>query len=363
MGYAHIFVSGAPTRPSSQRKRVLLYDILRVFAILCVVLCHCAELAYTSRNSWSYSLLHFVGRLGVPVFLFLTGALVMSKEFDSSEMVGRFYRHNLLGLLMTIEIWVVLYCLWMSWYGGAEISVGLYLKYALFFEAVPFAHWWYIPTIMSIYVVVPLVASGIAALSGDDDKVHLAIKLVLGFSLFVNFVIPSYNRFTFLGGLPSVGTQLVGSVFGPYITYIVTGLLILRREVLQGVPTKMLAALFILTSTCAAIEGHLTGDLWYDSIFLLSAAAALVELSRRLIAAPSTHLSALMGLLSKCSFGVFLVHMPVRDSVSRLFTVSPGFGNTVLLYLATAVLSFAIVMLVWFATARVAWLRRALLDA
>lgn len=354
------------TCSASPRRRVPLYDILRVFAILCVVLCHCVELAYVSRNSWSYSLLHFVGRLGVPTFLFLTGALVMSKDFNSSARVSRFYRHNLLGLLVTVEIWVVLYCLWMSLGGGVEITVDMFLRYALFIEAVPFVHWWYIPTILSIYVVVPLIASGIRVLGGEEGKVHLAIRVALGFSLCVNFVIPSFNRFASLLGLPSVGTQLVGSVLGPYLTYIVIGLLILRQNVLRSVPATALTVLFALSSACAVVEGRLTGDLWYDSFFLLSAAVALVELSRRLTGGLLTP-KPLMELLSACSFGVFLVHLPVRELVSPRLTVlpglSPGIVGTALLFLVVVVLSFAIVLVVWFVTARVAWLRRALLDA
>ena len=350
------------TCSASPRRRVPLYDTLRVFAILCVVLCHCVELAYGSSGSLSYSVLHLVGRLGVPVFFFLTGALVMSKRFDSTEGVVRFYRHNLLGLLVTAEVWVALYCLWLK-SRGVEISAGMYLRYALFLESVPYAHWWYVPTILSIYVIVPLVASGIRALCGDDGKVHPAIWVALGFSLCVNFAIPSYNRFASLLGLPSVGTQLVGSVLGPYLTYIFVGLLILRGRVLQKVPAVVLVVLAALSSTLAVIEGWLAGDLWYDSLFLLVASVSLVELSRRLVLGPSGRLSELLGLLSRCSFGVFLVHLSVRDLVAPWFVASPGLGSTALLFVVVSVLSFAIVLAVWFATGRVGWLRRALLDA
>ena len=352
------------TCSASPRRRVPLYDILRVFAILCVLLCHCVELAYGSSGSLSYSVLHLVGRLGVPVFFFLTGALVMSKRFDSTEGVVRFYRHNLLGLLVTAEVWVALYCLWLK-SRGVEISAGMYLRYALFLESVPYAHWWYVPTILSIYVIVPLVASGIRALCGDDGKVHPAVLVALGFSLLVNFAIPTCNRFAPLLGLPSIGTQLVGSVLGPYLSYIVTGLLILRKRVLQRVPAIALVVLFALSAVCAVIEGWLAGDLWYDSLFLLVASSSLVELSRRLVTGPSgrSSISELLGLLSKCSFGVFLVHVPVRDLVAPWLAAELGIGSMALLFLVVTALSFAIVLVAWFATARAAWLRRALLDA
>lgn len=85
-------------------ERVPLYDIIRIFAILCVVLCHSSEVAYLPLVSIPYAVLHFIGRLGVPLFFFLTGALVLSKRFDSPEGIRRFYTHNLIGLLVTAEI-------------------------------------------------------------------------------------------------------------------------------------------------------------------------------------------------------------------------------------------------------------------
>lgn len=107
-------------------KRVPLYDVLRIIAILFVVLCHCSEYVYLPHNSLPYSVLHFLGRLGVPLFFFLTGALVMSKEFDSRQTVKRFYSHNLLGLVTTAEVWIAIYCLLLNVQGGAGDNRGIH---------------------------------------------------------------------------------------------------------------------------------------------------------------------------------------------------------------------------------------------
>lgn len=68
-------------------KRIQSYDMARTFAILCVVLCHSVEFAYSNINymnlseiSQVFRIIFFtVGRLGVPIFLFLTGALTLKK--------------------------------------------------------------------------------------------------------------------------------------------------------------------------------------------------------------------------------------------------------------------------------------------
>ena len=65
------------------RGRIVSFDVIRLIAISCVVLCHSVETVYKASNlSLGYGLAHYLGRLGVPLFLFLTGALIINKEFD-----------------------------------------------------------------------------------------------------------------------------------------------------------------------------------------------------------------------------------------------------------------------------------------
>lgn len=67
-------------------KRIIFLDYIRSFAILCVLLMHTTERVYTlnamtlaqeSMHSRIFSVSLFtVGRLGVPIFFFLTGFLM-----------------------------------------------------------------------------------------------------------------------------------------------------------------------------------------------------------------------------------------------------------------------------------------------
>ena len=73
------------------KKRIINLDIARTFAILCVVLCHSVECVYKMNlqewNSYSNTsniikiILFTIGRLGVPIFLLLTGYLTLNKNF------------------------------------------------------------------------------------------------------------------------------------------------------------------------------------------------------------------------------------------------------------------------------------------
>lgn len=101
------------------KKRIVQYDISRTFAILCVILCHSVETIYNfnkegcnllSSQSRIFMFFSFtIGRLGVPIFLFLSGALLLKKQINTDEDALKFYKKNLIPLIIVNSIWVIVY--------------------------------------------------------------------------------------------------------------------------------------------------------------------------------------------------------------------------------------------------------------
>lgn len=94
-------------------QRIQWIDMVRGIAILCVILCHVTENIY-QLNVDSISLLDFpskifvfsaftCGRLGVPLFLFISGYLLLDRHYGM-EGCCKFWKKNLLSLLITVEI-------------------------------------------------------------------------------------------------------------------------------------------------------------------------------------------------------------------------------------------------------------------
>ncbi len=100
------------------RQRVIWLDYARALAIICVVITHttervynlsAAELLQNTGYSRIFAISMFtIGRLGVPIFFFLTGFLVLGKEYNGEKAIN-FYAQNVGGLLITTEIWILLY--------------------------------------------------------------------------------------------------------------------------------------------------------------------------------------------------------------------------------------------------------------
>lgn len=83
-------------------KRIVYLDIARTLAIILVIFCHAVETIYkmnifewNSINIWSkiFKTAAFtVGRLGVPIFLFISGQLLLRKNIETGEDCLKFYK-------------------------------------------------------------------------------------------------------------------------------------------------------------------------------------------------------------------------------------------------------------------------------
>lgn len=107
-----------------------------------------------------------LGRSGVPIFLLLSGYLLLGKEYDDKEILW-FYKSNLFSLLLTWEIWTFLYNLFLMWYKAKPFDVGTYLRNVLFLQKIDLNHTWYIPMIVGMYIFLPYLANILHMISSN----------------------------------------------------------------------------------------------------------------------------------------------------------------------------------------------------
>ena len=125
----------------SAKKRTLYLDVARVAAIVSISLNHAVNrtfqnyqgqqeefLAIPLASSVVKVLFTIFSKLGVPLFLMISGALLLNKRMDGPEDVKKFYKHNLLPLLITAEIWyaIMYWCRLIAGVGDLSLSqIGL----------------------------------------------------------------------------------------------------------------------------------------------------------------------------------------------------------------------------------------------
>ena len=341
-----------------------------MFAIMSVVLCHACELPGNefglpgvglTPDTWVYAVGIALGRVGVPLFLMLSGALVLTKRFESASDVWNFYKRSLVPLVVTYEIWVVIYTVF-NWVMGYEpVRLVPLVKDMLFMHSGPMVNTWYVPMIAGLYLAAPFVS---IALRVVPPKLFL---FVLAFIAFEQSVIPAAERFAglFAPGVDwwfDLNLEFFGGLFG---IYLMCGYFIHAKGLLERVPTSVLAAVSAVGLAGAVgftILYASTGyeyRLFYDEPFLMVGSVALFELIRR------GHVFAsekpFVRTVSLCSFGIFFVHiLPVK------VIAYPGSPVLDLPYivavLIVALVSFAISLLVVWAVSKSRPLAKVLFD-
>lgn len=303
------------------KKREYTYDVCRALAIICVVLCHCTEAIYPySITSWNCSSLiakffmticFIFGRLGVPLFLFLTGALILKKNIEKDEDIVRFYKHNLIPLIIVNIIWIIIYNLYFVISKNTEnISFDLLIRELLFIKQVPLPNMWYMPMIISAYLILPIIAKIIKTF----DKKVLNILLIVSFISF--FIIPFINLVLIIF---KVNYQIEKSSYfkifeSPFIIYIIYGYYISVKKtdkkpafyLLLSILFLMLAFMVQYTSFDYA---NYTYKVWYDSPLLFLSSYFLFKFIISLKEKLNNNNSNLITFLSKISLFVFFIHM------------------------------------------------------
>ena len=291
-------------------------DIARTIAIISISLNHAVNRTYDNyfgqmeeflESSYLSSLLKSVvtvfSHLGVPLFLMISGALLLHKRMETADDVKRFYRHNLLELFITAEIWYFI----MYWFIFFEdISTGYWeeglagtllgcVKTMLFLDQITMGSMWYMPMILCLYTTIPFAAMLVKKLSLKALSLPLLLAFLYGMCL------PALNSLLVLLFALICGYQLYA--YSDWVDYLVD----------------------------------------YDFPLLLLCAMGLLELLRR----GAEHLRGLRPVvtyLAKISFGVYFIHILIMSllewnvnfdgwarSLKLLFLEGVSVGGSILL--------------------------------
>ena len=146
-----------------KNKWYLSYDILRILAMLAVISIHISAffvLKYKPDNIEfiSENVLNVLSSFAVPVFLMISGALLLNedKPFDDKT----FIKKSWLPLVLITILWTVFYGLFYG-YGLPMLthqptSFSTFLNYLICFEGSDYPHMWYMYMIVGMYLLIPI---------------------------------------------------------------------------------------------------------------------------------------------------------------------------------------------------------------
>ena len=295
-----------------QTSRIEGLDLIRTLAILFVLFIHSVppdvdNIEYINSLSGFSKIYHFtcfsIGRLGVPLFFFLSGYLLLSREYNQ-EKTKHFYRNNFLSLLLTWEIWIFIYDWTMAWYNDKPLHLSTVFKNMLFIEPSEMFHAWYMEVIIGIYIFIPYLARALRLIEDRPLLIIAAVKFIYF------FIVPTLNHFR---TSPLVNCLDLNFAGGIYWFYLIAGYAFKRFENhLKDLPKLSLIAIaLMLTAATTQLQIIATNraiyHVWYD-FCLLPITSMLIFICFKDMKFNGP-LRILITKISECSFGIYLVHV------------------------------------------------------
>ena len=151
------------------KKRIIYLDYLRVLAILGVLINHISAtwgcMAFNGNVALVYN---SFGKIGVPVFLMLTGVLLLNNKLSIANFIKRRYPRVLIPFIFWIALFIVFdfYVLRPELFNGNIINQIL-----LCF----FTYRWYVWMILGVYLIIPIFADFIKISKLEGVKYFLVI--------------------------------------------------------------------------------------------------------------------------------------------------------------------------------------------
>lgn len=342
------------TKASVQRN--INFDLLRILACLFVVCCHVATAEIESgpilTERWiTAHILNGIGHTGSIIFLFLSGALLLSDNYEFKPK--KFYLNNFLKLLVSYQLWVILYnVIGVIRRGnyGAEYLKDIVIN-SIAGEAC--YHFWYLPALLGIYLILPMLR---AICKASKWIVVYFVALFLVIQILFNAILCFEFKYKYL--VQYLFNRIPVTLVNHYVGYFVMGYLLywflkeqkikkpalfggvlfgagiviglvadIYLSVKAGVPLTTFNDIFTVSSCCSAV-----------GMFLLMNAKEFVikkQWQRKVVG------------LSKLTFGIYMVHPMLMELITEIWQYVDFLPRIILIPVMVLVLFVISALPIW----------------
>lgn len=293
-------------------------DNLRVLATLSVIVIHVASSPVALFGSvepslwWTANTMDGLLRFCVPVFVMLSGVLLLGKEYE----LELFLKKRFARIVWPFLFWSVVYILF-AWFFKGIMEMGMDVRqigswiFSLFQTGASY-HLWYVYMILGLYLFIPVIGKWIR--NASEKEIHYF--LVLWFmTLCLNYpFIAAYK----------INLEL--SYFTGFLGYLVLGHYYATKSFDSSTTARRTGLiLFLIGSTITILGNYFVavqhGKYVNTFYSYLSPNVCMASLGLLLFIKNSSlqnpGLIKLRNFISQYSFGIYLVHVLVLSGLSR----------------------------------------------
>ena len=347
------------------KNRIFYLDQIRALAIILVILCHVlrefTKIRALGSLGWaSAAFLIDFGVMGVPLFLMISGSLLLNRDYE----LGDFLKRRFARILIPFIFWALLLPIYKIFIYPTPASN--YLK--LFLDG----QYWFIWMLIGVYLFLPIVNSFIKEFKLKGVEYFLAIWLV-------TIILNTLGIYPF--------HQLELSYFAGYVGYLVLGYYLTAKEFKLS-DKQMIWLGLILFIIFTAINIHFTlthGKIGltsgnnlkyyqYETIVVVLQATGVFLIFEYFAKYCSKHentlknkiysffkdtfLSKIIFSISVCSYGMFLVHYFIIYGIRWIdINLFPIYSASVLYLPMTLILVTFLAWLIIYVLSKIPYLK------
>jgi len=351
---------------SGKRPNFFWVDYIRAVTIFGVVLIHVAADVITewgvipAGRWWSANLYDSLVRGCVPVFIMLSGALLLPVQ----ESLGDFFRKRFNRVFIPFVTWTVLYLIWKKVFYQHDLGFTRSLHLAL--GGGVWFHLWFIYLLVGLYLAAPVFRVFML------HATRLQAAYLLGIWFVISSALPFLDKLSRILGWPGISMDLPVPIAQGFIGYFILGAFLMKyahKEWVRWAGVVWMACLsisFFGTGWLAMRSGEFQ-TVFYDNLApnIVFYCASFFILAKFLVTSKEDRIPQpvkdLIIYLSKASLGIYLIHPMVIDVLDkgRLGVVlKPSAGHPTLIIPAITLLVYFVSFVIVRIIQRIPYLKR-----
>ena len=223
--------------PAERSRSIQYINRLRILAVYVVVTAHVAmgltmQMRPFTANWWLGCWLFYVAHCAIPIFVMISGALLLGNERQESAL--EFYKRRFYRVGIPLVFWTIAYLIVRQVVDHEHLTAGAILN--LILTGDPYYHLWFLYMIAGLYLVTPVLRTFVRHSSQRDRIFAIVLILILANAYFQTDVLLWNNR------------RSIFTMFIPFIGYYLFG-----YEVRLIDPKKIPSGVPFLTTTVSAV--------------------------------------------------------------------------------------------------------------
>jgi surface polysaccharide O-acyltransferase-like enzyme len=301
----------------SLNNNIVWIDNLRVLATISVIFLHVScPLLYkfeTNPNWWCGNIYDSIMRFCVPVFVMITGALLLPKEYD----LKYFIKSKVTRIIFPFLFWSFMYLLFNLFVkktrGENSNILDTFNFTLIYIKKGSSYHLWYVYMIIGIYLFIPIISKWIKICSEKEILYFLiiwVITIILNIPFINNFA-PNFNLTYFSG----------------YLGFLILGYYLSKKTFKNLKSLRQISILLFLTGALITIFGTyflssrngFYSDFFHNflTINVLIMAVGFFLYFKNLKINNITVIK-IRNFISKYSYGIYLVHVLILTILYKI---------------------------------------------